>query len=133
MGNWKSIENIKYFKENNILLSQYFLDRGYDFYVDGFTPYISFSVSYIKKDMLNGTNVGTKNLQCQSIKFKNYNEMISILIEMCKENYVFMFSIKPFEMRVAVLSHEYELDGTDVNIRRKIKIRDQKLNELLNE
>ena len=130
MGKWKSEENIKYFKENSFEdLAQDFLERGYDFYIDGFTPTPIFSVNMIKKDEDINWMLETKSLQCQTIEFENYKEMISILEEMGKENYVFMYAIKPFQMRVATVSVENELVGSD----RKVRIREQKLNQLLNE
>lgn len=130
MGNWKSEENIKYFKENSFeALAKDFLERGYDFYIDGFTPMPIFGVNMIKKDEDINWMLETKSLQCQTIEFENYKEMISILEEMGKENYVFMYAIKPFQMRVATVSSENKLVG----INRKIRIREQKLNELLNE
>jgi hypothetical protein len=130
VGNWKSEENIKYFKENSYeALADDFLARGYDFYIDGFTPQSIFGVNMIKKDEDINWMLETKSLQCRTIQFENYTEMISILEEIGKKNYVFMYAIKPFEMRVASTSSENELIGVD----RKIRIRDQKLNQLLNE
>ncbi len=130
MGKWKSEENIKYFKENSFEdLAQDFLERGYDFYIDGFTPTPIFSVNMIKKDEDINWMLETKSLQCRTIEFENYQEMISILEKMGKENYVFMYAIKPFQMRVATVSVENELVGSD----RKVRIREQKLNQLLDE
>ena len=130
MGNWKSEQNINYFLENSYKeLAQDFLERGYDFYVDGFTPQPIFSVNVLKKDEDINWMLETISLQCQTIQFENYKEMISILDEMGKDNYIFMHAIKPFQMRVATVSVENELVGSD----RKVRIREQKLNELLNE
>jgi hypothetical protein len=130
VGKWKSEENIKYFKENSFEdLAQDFLERGYDFYIDGFTPTPIFSVNMIKKDEDINWMLETKSLQCRTIEFENYQEMISILEKMGKENYVFMYAIKPFQMRVATVSVENELVGSD----RKVRIREQKLNQLLDE
>ena len=124
MGNWKSEENIKYFKENSFeALAKDFLERGYDFYVDGFTPQPIFIVS-----MINTNKIETMNLNCRTIEFENYKEMISILEETGKDNYVFMHAIKPFQMRVATVSSENDLIG----INRKMRIREQKINQLLN-
>lgn len=130
MRNWKREENIKYFKENSFeALAKDFLERGYDFYIDGFTPMPIFGVNMIKKDEDINWLLETKSLQCQTIEFENYKKMISILEEMGKENYVFMYAIKPFQMRVATVSSENKLVG----INRKMRIREQKLNQLLNE
>jgi len=50
VGNWKSEQNINHFLENSYKeLAQDFLERGYDFYVDGFTPQPIFVVNMIKK------------------------------------------------------------------------------------
>ena len=125
MGNWKSEENIKYFKENSFeALAKDFLERGYDFYVDGFAPTPIFIVS-----MINTNKIETMSLSCRIIEFENYKEMISILEEMGKDNYVFMYAIKPFQMRVSTVSSENDLIG----INRNQRIREQKLNQLLNE
>jgi hypothetical protein len=125
VGNWKSEENIKYFKENSFeALAKDFLERGYDFYVDGFAPTPIFIVS-----MINTNKIETMNLSCRTIEFENYKEMISILEETGKDNYVFMHAIKPFQMRLATVSSENDLIG----INRKMRIREQKLNELLND
>ena len=130
MGNWKSEENIKYFKENSFeALAKDFLERGYDFYIDGFTPMPIFGVDMIKKDEDINWVLETVSLQCQIIGFENYKEMISILEEKGKDNYIFMYAIKPFQMRVATVSSENKLVG----INRDQRIREQKLNELLNE
>jgi hypothetical protein len=130
VGNWKSEENIKDFIDNSYEpLAKDFLDKGYDFYVDAFTPLPVFGVNLIKKDENINWILETKSLCCETIGFENYKEMISILEEMGKSNYVFLYSIKPFEMRVASASSENELIGVD----RKSRIRDQKLNQLLNE
>jgi hypothetical protein len=104
VGNWKSEENIKYFKENSFeALAKDFLERGYDFYVDGFAPQPIFIVSMIKKDDNSNWEIETTTLQCKRIEFANYKEMISILEEMGKDNYIFMHAIKPFQMRVATI------------------------------
>ena len=83
----------------------------------------------IKKDEDINWLLETKSLQCQTIEFENYKEMISILEEKGKDNYIFMYAIKPFQMRVATVSSENKLVG----INRDQRIREQKLNELLNE
>ena len=137
MGNWKSEQNINHFLENSYKeLAQDFLKRGYDFYVDGFTSQPIFSVNIIKKDEdINWMSGFTRriretiSLQCQTIGFENYKEMISILEEMGKDNYIFMFAIMPFQMRVATISCIYHITGVE---HRKTRLRDKKLNELLN-
>jgi hypothetical protein len=132
VGNWKSEENINYFLENGFKeLAKDFLERGYDFYVDGFTPKPTFRISYLEEDEDKvGYQVQDLSLHCQTFQFKDYKEMISILEEKGKDNYIFMFSIKPFEMRIATVSCRYNLSGIE---HRKTRIREQKLNELLNE
>lgn len=130
MGNWKSEQNINHFLENSYKeLAQDFLERGYDFYVDAFTPHTIFSVNVLKKDEDINWILETMSLQCQIIGFENYKEMISILEEKGKENYIFMYAIMPFQMRIATISSEYDIPNTT----RKNRIREQKINELLNE
>jgi hypothetical protein len=137
VGNWKSEENIKYFKENSFeALAKDFLERGYDFYVDGFAPKPIFIVSMIKKDdnsnwsLIKLREIETTTLQCKIIEFANYKEMISILEEMGKDNYIFMHAIKPFQMRVSTISCRYDIPGVE---HIKTRLREQKINELLNE
>ena len=131
MGNWKSEQNINYFLENSYKeLAQDFLKRGYDFYVDAFTPQPIFSFNVLKKDEDINWILETMSLQCQIIGFENYKEMISILEEKGKENYIFMYAIMPFQMRVATISCRYDIPGVE---HRKTRLREQKLNELLNE
>ena len=132
MGNWKSEENIKYFIENSYEpFAHDFLDKGYDFYVDAFTPLPVFGVNLIKKDENINWILETKSLCCKTIEFESYKEMISILEEIGKDNYIFLHSVKsfPFQIRLAYISSENEVVGVD----RKSRIRDQKLNQLLNE
>ena len=135
MGNWKSEENIKYFKENSFeALAKDFLERGYDFYVDGFAP-TNFYCQYDKKDdnsnwsLIKLREIET-TIQCKIIEFANYKEMISILEEMGKDNYIFMHAIKPFQMRVSTISCRYDIPGVE---HIKTRLREQKINELLNE
>lgn len=131
MGNWKSEENIKYFKENSFeALAQDFLERGYDFYVDAFTPQPIFGVNLIKKNDNSNLKIETTPLYCQIIGFENYKQMISILEEKGKGNYIFMYAIMPFQMRIATISSEYDIPGVE---HKKTRLREQKLNELLNE
>ena len=134
MGNWKSEQNINYFLENSFReLAQDFLDKGYDFYVDGFTPQPIFGINVIKKDEDINWVLETVSLQCQIIGFENYKEMISILEEKGKDNYVFMYAIMPFQMRIATVSSEYDIPNTSRKVRIRVRIREQKINELLNE
>lgn len=131
MGNWKSEENIKQFISNSFeSLAKDFLERGYDFYVDAFTPQPIFGVNMIKKDDNSDRKIETASLQCQIIGFENYKEMIFLLEEMGKDNYIFMFAIMPFQIRVATISCRYDIIGVE---HRKTRLREQKLNELLNE
>ncbi len=130
MGNWKSEQNINHFLENSYKeLAQDFLERGYDFYVDAFTPQPIFSVNVLKKDEDINWILETMSLQCQINGFENYVEMISILEKLGKDNYIFMFAIMPFQMRIATISSEYDIPNTT----RKNRIREQEINELLNE
>jgi hypothetical protein len=132
VGNWKSEENIKHFIENSYEpFAHDFLDKGYDFYVDAFTPLPVFGVNLIKKDENINWILETKSLCCKIIEFESYKEMTSILEEIGKDNYIFLHSVKsfPFQIRLAYTSSENELIGVD----RKSRIRDQKLNQLLNE
>jgi len=97
--------------------------------VDGFTSQPIFGINVIKKDEDINWVLETVSLQCQIIGFENYKEMISILEEKGKDNYVFMYAIMPFQMRIATVSSEYDIPNTS----RKVRIREQKINQLLND
>lgn len=135
MGNWKSEENINYFLENsNRELAEDFISRGYDIYVDGFTPQPTFIVSYLEEDKnqsgrLKNWLIKDINLTCLIFEYENYANMLSKLNDLGKDNYLFLFAIMPFQIRLATLSTDYRLMGVD----RKMRIREQKLNQLLNE
>lgn len=129
MGNWKSEENIKHFIENSYEpLAKDFLDKGYDFHIDGFTPIPTFRASYLVKDELN-YKLEDLSLYCKIKEFENYSELIGLFKTLGKDNYIFLFSIKPFQVRFATVSSEYNIIGCD----RKMRLREQKLNQILNE
>ncbi len=129
MGNWKSDENIEQFIENSYEpLAKDFLDKGYDLHVDGFTPIPTLRASYLVKD---GKNYQLKDLalHCQTMVFENYSELIELFKKLGEDNYIFLFAIKPFQVRFAKISSEYEIIGCD----RRMRLREQKLNQLLND
>jgi len=129
VGNWKSEENIKYFIENSYEpLAHDFLDKGYDFYVDGFTPVPKFRAFYLVKDGLN-YKLEDLSLESEIMGFENYSELIELFKTLGKDNYIFLFAMKPFQVRFAKISSEYNIIGCD----RKMRLREQKINELLNE
>jgi len=128
VGNWKSDSNIEQFIENSYkTLAKDFLDKGYDFYIDGFTPVPTFRASYLVKDGLN-YKLEELSLHCQIKGFENYSELIELFKTSGKDNYIFLFSIKPFQIRFTTVSSEYNI-GCD----RRWRLREQKLNQLLNE
>ncbi len=128
MGNWKSDSNIEQFIENSYEpLAKDFLDKGYDFYIDGFTPVPTFRASYSVKDGLN--KFEDLSLHCQTMGFENYSELIELFKTLGKDNYIFLFSIKPFQVRFTKVSSEYNIIGCD----RRLRLREQKLNQILNE
>ena len=129
MGNWKSEENIKYFIENSDGdLAKDFLEK-FDLLVDGYTPKPTFLIVYLEKDEDINFILKDRAIVCESSNIENYKEMIDILENKGKNNYIFLFSIKPFQIRYATVSSEYNIIGCD----RKMRIREQKLNQLLNE
>ena len=129
MGNWKSDSNIEQFIKNSYEpLAKDFLDKGYGLYIDGYSPIPTFRASYLEKDDKN-YQLKDLSLQCQMMGFENYSELIELFKKLGEDNYIFLFAIKPFQVRFATISSEYNIIGCD----RKVRIREQKLNELLNE
>ena len=129
MGNWKSEENIKHFIENSYEpLAKDFLDKGYGLYIDGYSPIPRFRASYLEKDDKN-YQLKDLSLQCQMMGFENYSELIELFKKLGEDNYIFLFDIKPFQVRFATISSEYNIIGCD----RRWRLREQKLNQLLNE
>jgi len=129
VGNWKSDANIEQFIENSYEpLAKDFLDKGYGIYVDGYSPIPTFRASYLVKDGLN-YKLEDLSIHCQIEEFENYSELIELFKTLGKDNYIFLFSIKPFQVRLTTVSSEYNLIGCD----RRWRLREQKLNQLLNE
>ncbi len=130
MGNWKSEENIEQFIKNSYEpLAKDFLDKGYGIYVDGYSPIPTFRASYLVKDGLDYKLEDLSPLHCQIKGFENYSELIGLFKTLGKDNYIFLFSIKPFQVRFATVSSEYNIIGCD----RRWRLREQKLNQLLND
>ena len=128
MGNWKSKENIEQFIKNSYEpLAKDFLDKGHGIYVDGYSPIPTFRASYLVKD---GENYQLKDLSlhCETIGFENYSELIELFKKLGEDNYIFLFAIKPFQVRISRISSEYNIIGCD----RRMRLREQKLNQLLN-
>ena len=126
MGNWKSDKNIESFIENSYEpLAKDFLDK-FDIYVDGYTPLPIFMASYLSKSGLI-YSLEDLQLQCQMMEFENYSELIELFKTLGKDNYIFLFSIKPFQVRFVAVSSEYNIIGCD----RKMRLREQKLNQIL--
>jgi hypothetical protein len=129
VGNWKSDSNIEQFIKNSYEpLAKDFLAKGYGLYIDGYSPIPRFRASYLEKDDKN-YQLKDLSLQCQMMGFENYSELIELFKKLGEDNYIFLFAIKPFQVRFATISSEYNIIGCD----RKVRIREQKLNELLNE
>ena len=134
MGNWKSKENIEQFIKNSYeplakdFLAKDFLDKGHGIYVDGYSPIPTFRASYLVKD---GENYQLKDLSlhCETIGFENYSELIELFKKLGEDNYIFLFAIKPFQVRISRISSEYNIIGCD----RRMRLREQKLNQLLND
>jgi hypothetical protein len=129
VGNWKSDSNIEQFIENSYEpLAKDFLDKGYGLYIDGYSPIPTFRASYLEKDDKN-YQLKDLSLRCQIIGFENYSELIELFKKLGEDNYIFLFAIKPFQVRFATISSEYNIIGCD----RKMRLREQKLNQILND
>ena len=76
MGNWKSDENIEQFINNSYEpLAKDFLDKGYGFHIDGYSPLPSFRAYYSIKDGQNHSYYDLC-LHSQTMGFENYSELI---------------------------------------------------------
>lgn len=129
MGNWKSEQNIKQFIKNSYEpLAKDFLAKGYDLNIDGYSPLPSFRVTYSIKEEQNYSYYDL-SLSCRWIGFENYSELIDLFRKLGEDNYIFLFAIKPFQIRFSTVSSEYDIIGCD----RRVRLREQKINELLNE
>ncbi len=104
MGNWKSDSNIEQFIKNSYeplakdFLAKDFLDKGYGLYIDGYSPIPIFRASYLEKDDKN-YQLKDLSLQCQMMGFENYSELIELFKKLGEDNYIFLFAIKPFQVR----------------------------------
>jgi hypothetical protein len=61
--------------------------------------------------------------------FKNYSELIDLFKKLGEDNYIFLFAIKPFQIRFSTVFSEYDIIGCD----RRMRLREQKINQLLND
>jgi len=129
VGNWKSDENIEQFINNSYEpLAKDFLDKGYGFHIDGYSPLPSFRAYYSIKDGQNHSYYDLC-LHSQTMGFKNYSELIDLFKKLGEDNYIFLFAIKPFQIRFSTVSSEYDIIGCD----RRVRLREQKINQLLND
>lgn len=128
MGNWKSNKNIEQFINNSYEpLAKDFLDKGDGFYIDGYSPLSSFRAHYSIKDGQNYSYYDL-SLHCRTIEFENYSELIDFFEKLGEDNYIFLFSIKPFQIRFSTVSSEYDIIGCD----RRVRLREQKIKSILN-
>ena len=128
MGNWKSNKNIEQFINNSYEpLAKDFLDKGDGFYIDGYSPLPSFRAHYSIKDGQNYSYYDL-SLHCRTIEFENYSELIDFFEKLGEDNYIFLFSIKPFQIRFSTVSSEYDIIGCD----RRVRLREQKIKSILN-
>ena len=129
MGNWKSNKNIEQFINNSYEpLAKDFLDKGDGFYIDGYSPLPSFRAHYSIKDGQNYSYYDL-SLHCRTMEFENYSELIDFFEKLGEDNYIFLFSIKPFQIRFSTVSSEYDIIGCD----RRVRLREKKIKSILNE
>jgi hypothetical protein len=128
VGNWKSNKNIEQFINNSYEpLAKDFLDKGDGFYIDGYSPLPSFRAHYSIKDGQNYSYYDL-SLHCRTMEFENYSELIDFFEKLGEDNYIFLFSIKPFQIRFSTVSSEYDIIGCD----RRVRLREQKIKSILN-
>jgi hypothetical protein len=129
VGNWKSNKNIEQFINNSYEpLAKDFLDKGDGFYIDGYSPLPAFRAHYSIKDGQNYSYYDL-SLHCRTMEFENYSELIDFFEKLGEDNYIFLFSIKPFQIRFSTVSSEYDIIGCD----RRVRLREQKIKSILNE
>jgi hypothetical protein len=108
-------------------LAKDFLDKGDGFYIDGYSPLPSFRAHYSIKDGQNYSYYDL-SLHCRTMEFENYSELIDFFEKLGEDNYIFLFSIKPFQIRFSTVSSEYDIIGCD----RRVRLREQKIKSILN-
>jgi hypothetical protein len=129
VGNWKNNKNIEQFINNSYEpLAKDFLDKGDGFYIDGYSPLPSFRAHYSIKDGQNYSYYDL-SLHCRTMEFENYSELIDFFEKLGEDNYIFLFSIKPFQIRFSTVSSEYDIIGCD----RRVRLREKKIKSILNE
>ena len=92
--------------------------------IDGFAKLPSFLCYYLENNKLNSINVTV-----QSIFLSNYDDMINQIKKMRISNHIILYQVKPFSMRLGLVPLSYDIVGYQSRIRR----RNEKLNQLLNE
>jgi hypothetical protein len=92
--------------------------------IDGFTRISVFQSYYIIDNTLHSLCV-----ICKTYDFNSFDELIIKMKGIIKTNHLILYQIKPFQLRCAEVSLEYDLIGYNTKMRR----RDAKLNQLLDE
>ncbi len=118
------MENIDNFIEvSDEVLSNKVIDNHLHL-VDGFTKFPTFVCYFLENNKLNSINVAV-----QSIFLSNYDDMINQIKKMRISNHIILYQVKPFSMRLGLVPLSYDIIGYQSRIRR----RNEKLNQLLNE
>jgi hypothetical protein len=99
--------------------------NNYLYLIDGFTPLPVFQACYISDNKY----LSNLNVSCKTYSFNNLDDLIKKMKGITKTNHLILYQIKPFQLRCAEVSLEYDLIGYNTKMRR----RDAKLNQLLDE
>lgn len=92
--------------------------------IDGFSKFPTFVCYFLENNKLNSINVAVQN-----IPLSDFNDMISQIIKMRLSNHIILYQVKPFFMRLGLVPLSYDVG----NYQSRIKRRNEKLNQLLNE
>jgi hypothetical protein len=99
--------------------------NNYLYLIDGFTSLPVFQAYYISDNKY----LSNLNVSCKTYSFNNLDDLIIKMKGITKTNHLILYQIKPFQIRCSEVSLEYDLIGYNT----KMKRRDLKLNQLLDE
>jgi hypothetical protein len=92
--------------------------------IDGFTKFPTFICHFLENNKLDSIVVAVQN-----IPSSDFNDMINQIRKMRLSNHIILYQAKPFFIRLGLVPLSYDI----VNYQSRIRRRNEKLNQLLNE
>jgi hypothetical protein len=92
--------------------------------IDGFTNLPAFIIHYLENNKIMALTSSVL-----SINFIDFDDMISQIKKLRNYNHIIFYEVRPFFMRISKVPLSYDIIGCQSRIRR----RNEKLNQLLNE